>query len=323
MRRKSAFILACSLLAGVIAFVGRPASAGERKFVIGFSQATTTEPWRILFNQELLKEARLHGNVELIVRDGMDDVTKQTADVEEFITRKVDAILISPKVSESLTPVVNKAFDAGIPVFVLDRDLANDRYTQFIGGNNLMIGRAAGEYAVMLLGGPGKAHGSVVEIWGGMQSTPARQRHEGFYEVIRQESGVTIINDPEDGDWKQHLGYDIMMKQLQRKVKIDLVYAHNDPMAYGAYLAASDAGRRKEMAFLGIDGIPGEGVRWVEEGALTATFVYMPPGAEGLRQALKLLNGEPIQKRVILPTMTIDKSNAREYLESRKTDAAE
>lgn len=288
--------------------------AQEHKYVIGFSQATTTEPWRLLFNQELLAEARLHPEVELIVRDGMDDVGKQIADVDEFISRKVDAILISPKVTESLTPVVNKAFDAGIPVFVLDRDLANDHYTQFIGSDNLVIGRAAGEYAVRLLGGKGKAKGNVVEIWGGMGSTPAKQRHEGFFEVISREPGIKVINEPEDGDWKQHLGYEIMAAQLQKNQKINLVYAHNDPMAYGAHLAATDVNRGKEMAFLGIDGIPGEGVKWVQEGALTATFLYMTPGAEGLRQALRLLRGESIQKRVTLPTMTIDRSNALQIL---------
>jgi ribose transport system substrate-binding protein len=286
----------------------------ERKWVVGFSQATTTEPWRLLFNQDLLKEARLHPEVELIVRDGMDDVSKQTADVEELILRKVDAILISPKVSEPLTPVVNRAFRAGIPVFVLDRDLANDEYTQFIGSDNLDIGRAAGEYAVKLLGGQGKARGNVVEIWGGMGSTPAQQRHDGFQQVIRGEPGIVVIGEPQDGDWKQHLGYDIMARMLERYPRIDLVYGHNDPMAYGAYLAARDVNRETGIAFLGIDAIPGEGVKWVQEGALTATFLYMTPGSEGLRQALRLLDGQPVPKRVTLPTLTVDQSNAREIL---------
>ncbi len=316
MRRKTVkpqivvVTLVCVLLIAFQAF------CRERRYVIGFSQATTTEPWRLLFNQELLKEAKLHPEVELIVRDGLDDERKQAADVEEFIRRKVDALLISPKVSEGLTPVVNKAYEAGIPVIVLDRDLANDRYTQFIGGDNITIGRAAGEYAVKLLGGEGQAEGNVVEIWGGMNSTPASQRHAGFLEAIGRESRIKIINEPEDGDWKQHLGYDIMERLLAKHTRIDLVYAHNDPMAYGAYLAASDMGRAKDIAFLGIDAIPGEGVKWVREGALTATFLYMTPGAEGLRQALRLLRGEVIEKRITLPTMTIDGTNALSVLKS-------
>jgi ribose transport system substrate-binding protein len=297
-----------------VSLIALPCFSQPPKYVIGFSQATTTEPWRLLFNQELLKEARVHPEVRLIVRDGMDDVDKQIADVEEFISEGVNAILISPKVAEGLTPSVNKAFHAGIPVFVLDRDLGNEDYTQFIGSDNLVIGRTAGEYAIRVLGGEGKAQGNVVEIWGGMGSTPARQRHEGFYEAIAREPGIKVISEPEDGDWKQHIAYEIMANMLKRHSRIDLVYAHNDPMAYGAYLAATDVHRQKEMVFLGIDAIPEEGVQWVTEGALTATFLYMTPGAEGLRQALRLLNGERIEKRITLPTMTIDRSNALEVL---------
>jgi ribose transport system substrate-binding protein len=289
-------------------------AADDRAFVIGFSQATTTEPWRLLFNKELRTEAAKYPEIELIVRDGQDDAQKQVADVEEFIEKRIDLILISPKVAGALTPVVNRAFDMGMPIIVLDRDLANKRYTQFIGGDNKLIGRTAGKYAVSRLGGAGKASGNIVEIWGGMKSTPAQDRHEGFAQVIFEEPGIRSLDVARDGDWKQDLGYEIMADALERFDRIDLVYAHNDPMAYGAYLAAKDAGREDAIVFLGIDGIPAEGVRWVHEGVLTATFLYMTPGAEGIRQAVKLLRGEEIQPRVTLPTMTIDRSNAEEIL---------
>ena len=293
----------------------RPGSGRDKeRLLIGFSQATTTEPWRLLFNKELREEAARHPEIELVVRDGLDDERKQSADVEEMIELGVDAILLSPKVAEGLTPVVSKAFELGIPVFVLDRDVANDRYAQFIGGDNREIGRAAGRYAVEYLGGPGRAKGRIVEIWGGMASTPAQDRHKGFVEIIARESGIEIVNRRQDGDWKQDLGYEIMEEALYQHPQIDLVYAHNDPMAYGAYLAAIDAQRESEIAFLGIDGIPAEGVRWVHEGILTATFLYKPPGEEAIRQVLRYLRGESTPKRVTLPTMTIERSIAAEIL---------
>lgn len=294
----------------------RPGQSGKKeRYVIGFSQATTTEPWRLLFNKELRAEVARHPEVELIVRDAMDSVPRQVADMEEFISGGIDAILISPKVTDELTPSVSKAFAAGIPVFVLDRDVANDRYTQYIGGDNREIGRAAGRRAVELLGGLGKAKGNVVEIWGGMASTPANDRHDGFVEIIAQEPGVKIVNLPQDGDWKQDLSYEIMTEVLDANARIDLVYAHNDPMAYGAYLAARDANRDADIAFLGIDGIPAEGVKWVHEGTLDATFLYKTPGEEGIRQALLFLQGHPVAKRLTLPTLTIDKTNAAEILD--------
>ncbi len=286
------------------------------RYVVGFSQATITEPWRLLFNKELRTEADKYPEIELIVRDGLDDAQKQISDVEEFISRKVDVILISPKVADALTPVVNKAIDQGIPVIVLDRDLANKRYTQFIGGDNKLIGRTAGEYAVKRLGGKGKAKGDVVEIWGGMASTPAQDRHSGFMEATSQEPGIKSLIPPIDADWKQDIAYSIMADTLDKFDKIDLVYAHNDPMAYGAFLAAKDMGREEEIMFLGIDAIPAEGVKWVYDGALTATFLYMTPGAEGIRQALKLLKGEDIPPDVVLPTMVIDSTNAPEILKN-------
>lgn len=287
----------------------------EKQYTVGFSQTTTTEPWRLQFNKELRAEATKHPEIKLVVRDGKDNVKKQIADIDEFIKMEVDVILISPKVANELTPVVNKAFDAGIFVIVLDRDLANDRYTQFIGGDNRLIGRSAGKYAVELLGGKGRAKGNIVEIWGGMASTPAQDRHNGFYEIIKKEPDIKLIlKQPQDGDWKQDNGYEIMAKALDNYSKIDLVYAHNDPMAYGAYLAAVDVEREKNIAFLGIDGIPAEGVKWVYNGILTATFLYKTPGDEGIRQAILLLNGKSINKRITLPTMTINKSNAKEIL---------
>ena len=209
-----------------------------------------------------------------------------------------------------------KAIDAGIPVIVLDRNVNTDKYTQFIGGDNVVIGRAAGAYAVKLLGGEGKAAGNVVEIWGGLGTAPAHDRHNGFHALTDKEPGIKYLLDRQDGDWKQQKGYDIMSTALKAHDKIDLVYGHNDPMAYGAYLATKDAGREKQMKFLGIDGIPDLGVKWVHNGELTATFLYATPGAEGVRQGLKLMAGEKIPHQITLPTMTIDASNADQILKA-------
>jgi len=287
----------------------------KKQFVIGFSQVTTTEPWRLLFNKELREEASKYSNLKLIVRDGKDDIHKQIADVEDFIRMKVDAILISPKTATEPTAVINKAHALKIPVIVLDRDISNNQYSQFIGGDNKKIGRAAGEYIVKLLGGKGKAHGNIFEIWGGKRSTPAQDRHQGFYEIVRQESGIKLLGEGKDGDWKQDKAYEIMASAIDRFPKIDVVYAHNDPMAFGAYMAAKDMDIHQSIRFFGIDGIPMEGVRWVHEGILTATFLYKTPGDEGIRQAMRLLTkGEALEKRISLPTLVIDKYNAHNIL---------
>lgn len=318
MKRREFLTLVAGTVAGATMTVYLPTgyrqAKAAAKWRIGFSQATTIEPWRAQFNKDIIAEAEKHPEIELIVTDGEDKTEKQVADVENLIRQEVDALLVSPKESAGLTGVVEKAIDAGIPVFVLDRNVETDRYTQFVGGDNKLIGRAAGEYAVELLGGAGKAQGNVVEIWGGLGTQPAHDRHDGFHEFTDKEAGIVNLLDQQSADWKQDQAYNIMATALRNNEKIDLVYGHNDPMAYGAYLAAKDVGREGEMKFFGIDALPNEGVQWVHNGELTATFLYATPGAEGLRQAIKLLNGEQVEKTITLDTMRVTQENAAEIL---------
>ena len=107
-----------------------------------------------------------------------------------------------------------------------------------------------------------------------------------------------------------------MATALRNHEDITMVYGHNDPMAYGAYLAAKDAGREKNILFIGVDGLPNEGVQWVNKGELAATFLYPTPGAEGLRQALKVLAGEKVEKQIVLETQAITKENAPAILKA-------
>ncbi|WP_170789233.1 substrate-binding domain-containing protein [Ruegeria lacuscaerulensis] len=283
-------------------------------YVIGFSQVTTVEPWRVQFNKDLRAEADLHDNVELIIADANDRTEKQVADVENFIRQEVDAILISPKESAGLTGVVEQATDAGIPVFVLDRNVDTDKFVQWVGGDNELIGREAGKFALDQLGGAGAAKGTIVEIWGGLGTQAAHDRANGFHEAFEGEEGVTFLLDQQSGDWKQDQAYDIMSTALRNYEDITMVYGHNDPMAYGAYLAAKDAGRADDIIFIGVDALPGEGVTWVANGELSATFLYPTPGAEGLRQALKHLKGEEVPKSVVMGTEAITSENAGDVL---------
>ncbi|CAN5486332.1 substrate-binding domain-containing protein [soil metagenome] len=317
MKRRQ-FITLSAIVAGAPLTVYLPngfrSARAEAKWKIGFSQVTTVEPWRVQFNKDIQAEAKLHPEVELIITDGEDKTEKQVADVENLIRQEVNALLISPKESAGLTGVVEQAIDAKIPVIVLDRNVETDRTSQWIGGDNVVIGRAAGEHAVKLLGGAGKAAGNVVEIWGGLGTQASHDRSNGFHEFTDKEAGIKYLLDKQSADWKQSAAYDVMATALRNNEKIDLVYGHNDPMAYGAYLAAKDVGREKEMLFLGVDALPDEGVRWVYNGELAATFLYPTPGAEGLRQAIKLLNGEKIEKKIVLGTETVTKENAEAIL---------
>ncbi|MCY4462988.1 MAG: substrate-binding domain-containing protein [Albidovulum sp.] len=304
----SAVAATVALLTGNVTF------ADEKMYVIGFSQVTTVEPWRVQFNKDLRAEAALHENVELIIADANDRTEKQVADVENFIRQEIDALLISPKESAGLTGVVEKATDAGIPVFVLDRNVDTEKFVQWVGGDNELIGQEAGKFALDLLGGAGNAKGTIVEIWGGLGTQAAYDRSNGFHESFDGESGVEFLLDKQSGDWKQDKGYEIMATALRNFEDITMVYGHNDPMAYGAYLAAKDVGREKDIIFIGVDGLPDEGVTWVYNGELAATFLYPTPGAEGLRQALMHLSGEEVERAIVMGTVAITSENSEEIL---------
>ncbi|MFN8669994.1 MAG: substrate-binding domain-containing protein [Gemmatimonadaceae bacterium] len=292
-------IAAAALL--VIAACGK--EQGTKK-LIGFSQANLGEPWRVAMNAEVAEAAKQHPEFEVVYADAQQDNAKQVADVENFLRQKIDLLIISPNEAKPLTPIVKRAFEAKIPVIVLDREIEGDTYTTFIGANNRDIGKAAGEFVAKVLNGKG----DIVEIKGLPGSTPARDRSEGFREAIAQFPDIKIIHDPV-ANWLREEAMTQMEAALSAHAKIDLVYAHNDPMAMGAYLAAKAKGRDAQMKFVGIDGLPGldGGKQAVQDGKLAATFVYPTGGKEAIDIASKILKGEQVPHRITLGTEQVTK----------------
>ena len=275
----------------------------KASYTVGMSQCNLGEPWRVEMNARVKAAADKHPNLKVVFKDAQNDTLKQRAHVEEFVSAGVDLIIISPKEAQPLTEPVAKAMDAGIPVIVLDRRLLGDKYTCFIGADNKKIGRAAGQWIARQLGGKGK----VVELKGLMTSTPGQDRNSGFREGIAG-SGLEIIFEA-DMKWLEPDARKEMESALARFPRIDLVYAHNDPGAHGAYLAAKAAGREKEIQFVGIDALPQEGVIYVKQGILNATFQYPTGGEEAIDTALKILAGEKVPKEIVLGSRIFTKDN--------------
>jgi ribose transport system substrate-binding protein len=278
-------------------------SAKKTKWTIGMSQCNLGEPWRGQMNADIKKAADAHSDVTVIYKDAQNDTLKQASQMEEFIGSGVDLIIISPKEAVPLTPVVAQAYQKGIPVIVLDRRVNGDQYTCFIGADNKKIGKAAGMWIVKMLSGKGK----IVELKGLMTSTPGQDRHSGFMEGIKG-SQIEIIFDA-DMKWLEPQARKEMESALARFSDIDLVYAHNDPGAHGAYLAAQAAGREKNIKFVGIDGLPQEGQIYVKQDVLTASFEYPTGGKEAVETALKIFKGEQVPKEITLSSRVFTKDN--------------
>jgi ribose transport system substrate-binding protein len=287
------------VVVGSLAFT----AVAQDKYTIGMSQCNLGEPWRVQMNADVKAAADKHDNLEVVYKDAQNDTLKQRAHVEEFVSAGVDLLIISPKEAQPLTEPVAKAMDAGIPVIVLDRRVVGDKYTCFIGADNVKIGRAAGQWIAKKLGGKGK----VVELKGLMTSTPGQDRNSGFREGIKG-TDIEVIFEA-DMKWLEPDARKEMESALARFDKIDLVYGHNDPGAHGAYLAAKAAGREKDIMFVGIDSLPHEGIMYVKQGILDATFQYPTGGAEGIDIALKILAGEEVPHEITLGSRVFTAEN--------------
>ncbi|MGB6151488.1 MAG: substrate-binding domain-containing protein [Pricia sp.] len=282
-------------------------SASEDETRIGFSQAMTNDDWRRSMNEVMQLKASLISDVDLVIKDANYKVAQQITQIEQLIADSVDVLIVSPIQSKPVTPVVQKALDAGIPVLVVDRKTENETYTAYLGADNVDVGRNAAKVIVS------NAQNAlrVVEIKGMAGSSPAEERSLGFNRTLAEFDNIEVVAGIE-GDWEKESIENAFRTLLENDADIDYVFAHNDRMARGAWEVARDMGLENTMEFIGVDGLEGEdgGIQMVEDGVLKATILYPSGGDEAIELALKLLNGAPVPKNNILTTTVIDRFNA-------------
>lgn len=300
---KRTFILFFCFLALVLAGCGNETP----RYRIGVSQCSDDE-WRRQMNSEILREALFYDGVDVEIRSVADDSRKQEEDIRYFMEKGVDLLVVAPNEAAALTPVVEEAFDKGIPVVVVDRKILSNKYTAYIGADNYEIGKAVGNYVAARL----KGQGRVAEIAGLSGSTPATERHQGFMSVISGYPAITLLCR-EDAGWLRQSAEQRMDSILARYPQIDVVYAQNDRMAAGAYEAARKRGREKGIDFVGIDALPGKGygLEMVLNSVLTATFIYPTGGDKVMQTAMDILLKRPYEREKILTTAVVDLTNAR------------
>ena len=275
-------------------------------FCIGVAQCSD-DSWRHKMNDEILREAMFYDGVAVEIRSAGDDNRKQAEDVRYFMDKGVDLLIISANEAAPMTPVVEEAYQKGIPVILIDRKILSDKYTAYIGADNYEIGRAVGNYIASSLQGKG----NVVELTGLGGATPAMERHQGFMAAISNFPDIKLI-DKADAAWESGPAEVEMDSMLCRHPKIDAVYAHNDRIAPGAYRAAKKVGREKEMLFVGIDALPGKGngLELVLDSVLNATFIYPTNGDKVMQLAMNILEKKPYPRETVMNTAVVDHTNA-------------
>lgn len=316
MNKKAiSILLTAAMGVSVLAAGTVTVSAAEKKdkYVIGMSQCNLGEPWRVAMNDQIAMAAEKHPEFEVIFADAAQDNSKQIADIENFVQMGVDLIIASPNEATPLTNAVSAAYDAGIPVILLDRKIDGDKYTQFIGADNVDMGRIAGEYVADTLLPDG---GKVCEIKGLEGTSGGIDRDNGFREGIKKNDKIEIVA-VNNADWLREKAITVAEEMLQTNDEIDLFLALNDPMAEGAYIAAKNAGKEGDILFVGFDGLPTPdgGIRSVMDGRLSMTQVYPTGGAEAIESAYQLLvEGKELDKTLTLTSEIVVPDNAEELL---------
>lgn len=279
----------------------------EKTYLIGVSQCSDDE-WRDKLNKEIYLEAMFKGNIEVLFCSANDNNDKQAEDIAYLIKKKVDLMVISPNESAPVTPAVEMAYKSNIPVIISDRKIRSDKYTAYIGPDNYEIGVLAGEFIVKHLKGKGK----IVEIKGTEGASPTIERHEGFMSVISKYKDIKVVYS-ESGIFLESIGEKKMEEAMSLNPDIDLVFAHNDRMAKGAYKVVKARGKEKAISFVGIDGLAedGYGVDMILNGMLVASFVNATGGDKIVELAVNILQKKPFIRETILPTTQVDKANAK------------
>ncbi|PKA99257.1 monosaccharide ABC transporter substrate-binding protein (CUT2 family) [Flavobacteriaceae bacterium MAR_2009_75] len=275
---------------------------------IGFSQAMSNDDWRKSMNDAMRLQASLNPKVNLVIKDANYEVQTQIDQIEDLISDSLDILIVSPIQSKPITPIVQKALNAGIPVLVVDRKTEDDKYTAYLGADNIEVGRNAAKEIISL---SDKRPARIVEIRGLAGSSPAEERSRGFNEMIGQYDHLQIVKRIQ-GDWEKASIQEQFKNLLLEDNNIDYVFAHNDRMAKGAWDVAENLNLEDSIAFIGVDGLSGPdgGIQLVEEGYLKASVLYPTGGDEAIKLAIRILNNEQVPKNNILSTTIINEVNA-------------
>ncbi|GGJ36517.1 ABC transporter substrate-binding protein [Deinococcus roseus] len=321
MKQAKLMVLAAALTVTAVALAadtGLPKLAKKATYKVGFAQTESNNPWRIAQTQSMQDEAKKLG-WQLVYTDAQGSAAKQVADVRSMIAQKVDAIFLSPREEKPLAPVILEAKKAGIPVFLIDRNVdqslakAGNDYVTFIGSNFIQEGQRVGQWIAKKTNG--KAN--IIELEGTTGSSPANDRKKGFDDVIAKNPGMKILAS-QTGDFSRDKGRQVMETLLQAHPEVDVVYAHNDEMAIGAIAALEAAGRKpgKDVLVLSIDG-GREAVQLVVDGKIAYVVECNPKFGPKAYSTLKdYAAGKKINAKIINPDREFHSANAAKLLPS-------
>lgn len=285
----------------------QPQGTGKKTFLVGFSQDTQANDWRVQQVLEVKQALAPHSSIRFLVKYANGRPARQVMDIENLITQGVDVLITSPLDSNMLTPVISRAYQQGIPVILLDRNIESEDFTISIGSDNRAIARQAANFLL-------KKHpegGRILMLKGVPNATPTIHRTQGFIEEISKYRQFRIVAE-KSANYLRGDAVKAVEEVIASGLQFDIIYAHSDSMATGARLALRHAGIDLEkITIIGIDYVR-EARQAIRNGEQAVSFTYPTGGREGAKYALAILNGETVPKKVIIESVMVTPQNVEQ-----------
>lgn len=278
----------------------------KKKITVGFSQSISEDDsWRKSMDNTMEVEASLHPEIDLTIYNAKSSTQNQIHDIEKMIDNHLDVIIVAPLGSDSIVPVIEKAYKKGISVIIVDRKVNTPYFTAFLGADNVEVGRIAGKHIVSM----SKGHANILEIKATTDISPGLERSLGFKQIVDQYPNIKKVSITAVDLASLN---DNFIKVLDSLPKLDYVFAFNDNIALQVWEVAKQKGKGRNIKFIGIDGLngPNGGIQAVKDGMLNSTILYPTGGSEAIRLAIKIANKELVPKNNKLATVLIDSLNA-------------
>jgi ribose transport system substrate-binding protein len=305
-------LLAAAIAAfGIFVNSSSKAFAADKEKTIGLAVANLQADFFNQIKQSVEREAKAKG-VKVITVDAKGDAATQVSQIQDLITRGVDALIYIPAGATAAGVPVKAAQSAKIPVIAVDRNAPDAPGNTFIATDSVGAARALGEYVGKITGGKGK----VAIIQGQQGTTPELDRDKGFNEALEKFPDLKVVAKQPSNAWMQDEGFAIGQDMLQRYPDITVFFGRADALALGAAQAVKVANLGHKVVIVGFDGDVA-GLKAVEGGTLDATMTQKTQGMGklALESALALADGKEVPKEQLQEAVLTTKENVKPFIE--------
>jgi ribose transport system substrate-binding protein len=293
----------------------------ERRWTIGFSNASETNTWRTALREAIEEEVAKHDNVDLLITDANDSPAKQVSDLEDLLTKRVDGLIIGAANLYVANPILDECEREGIPVVIVDRKVASEKYESFVSTDQMYIAERGLTKLVELIGNAGK----IAIIEGLPGAGPAVERNASYDAVLERHPDITAVRQA--GDWSRASGQRVMEDIITAHPDLDGIHFDGGEMAVGGIQALRAAGITDEMLIANqpcltwLDGHNG-GLKMIKAGLGKYTILHPPRlhGTLSVQSMIQIFRGETVPKRQPIELDEITKENIDQFVAMDEPD---